>query len=71
MYNGVRVLDIHSHVSAPGHGTQALAIMLGAHTPLSVEPRTQELPQFGLTEEGWQTANQRHLTILADRSIDC
>jgi predicted TIM-barrel fold metal-dependent hydrolase len=70
MYNNVKVLDIHSHVSAPGHGGQALAMMLASNTPLTVDPFKQELPQFGLTEEGWDKSNKHHLSCLDDRSID-
>lgn len=69
MYNGTKVLDIHSHVSAPGHGLQMLAYMLTTNTPFSMDPR-KNLPELGMTEEAWIQTNDDHLALLDDRSID-
>jgi predicted TIM-barrel fold metal-dependent hydrolase len=71
MHNNYKVLDIHAHVSAPGHGTTALAFMLASNTPLDVDPRKVELPHLGITEEGWHAANKRHLQEIDSRNIDC
>ncbi len=70
MYNGVKVLDIHAHVSAPNHGTQALGMMMAINTPISANPLTQFLPQYGMTEESWAKMNADHLALLEDRQID-
>jgi predicted TIM-barrel fold metal-dependent hydrolase len=69
MYNGVKVLDIHAHVFAPGHGMQILAWMLAGNSPLSDDPR-RDLPHFGMTEESWAKTNGEHLALIKDRSID-
>ena len=42
MYGEKKVLDIHAHVSAPSHSTQALALMLASNTPIDFDPRTGE-----------------------------
>lgn len=70
MYSGKKVLDIHAHVSAPAHGTQALAIMLASNTPSDFDPRTHENAQMGYTAESWAGSVKRHLQVMDERSID-
>jgi predicted TIM-barrel fold metal-dependent hydrolase len=70
MYKGLKVLDIHAHVSAPNNGTTALSLLLASNTPLSANPLESELPALGMTEEGWAQANARHLALLDDQQID-
>lgn len=70
MYNGQKVLDIHAHVSAPNHGTHGLGLMLAGNTPMNVDPRTQEIPNIGMTEEAWHASTAAHVAELDKRSID-
>lgn len=70
MYNNVKVLDIHAHVSAPGHGVSVLAYMQTLNTPILADPRTHELPELGITDEGWAQSHGRHLQVMEERGID-
>lgn len=70
MYNGVKVLDIHGHVSAPMHGTQVLALMLASNTPISIDPRKAIDPRLNLTDEMWSDSVGRHVALLDDYNID-
>jgi len=70
MFEGSKVLDIHAHVSAPTHGTQALGMLLASNTAMEVDPRTKELPALGMTEEAWHTSVNGHIAELDKRSID-
>ena len=70
MYNNVKVLDIHAHVSAPGHGVSVLAYMQTLNTPILSDPRTHELPELGITDEGWAQSHGRHLQVMEERGID-
>lgn len=70
MYNNVKVLDIHAHVSAPGHGVSVLAYMQTLNTPILADPRTHELPDLGITDEGWAQSHGRHLQVMEERGID-
>ncbi len=70
MYNGVKVLDIHGHVSAPMHGTPALALMLASNTPISIDPRKAIDPRLSLTDEQWDESVKRHVHLLDDYNID-
>lgn len=70
MYNNVKVLDIHAHVSAPCHGVSVLAYMQALNTPILTDPRVHELPDLGITEEGWAQSHGRHLQVMEDRRID-
>ncbi len=71
MYNGKKVLDIHAHLTAPSHGTQALAYMLASNTPIDFDPRSGENAMLGMTEESWDASVRKHIGIIDDRSIDC
>jgi predicted TIM-barrel fold metal-dependent hydrolase len=71
MYTGKKVLDIHAHVSAPAHSTQALGLMLASNTPIEFDPRVAENAQIGHTEEAWAASVKRHVQAIDDRSIDC
>ena len=51
MYNGIKVLDIHGHYSAPAtNGGAAVALMLASNTPLKDDPR-KDIPRFGMSEQ--------------------
>lgn len=71
MYGSKKVLDIHAHVTAPCHGTQALALMLASNTPTKFDPRTEENAGLGMTQESWARSVQVHIDTIDDRSIDC
>jgi hypothetical protein len=42
MYNGVKVFDVHGHVSAPDNARSTIAGMLASNTPNTADPRTPE-----------------------------
>jgi len=70
MYNDVKVLDIHGHVSAPMHGTPMLGLMLASNTPLSIDPRKTIDPRMNLTEEAWAESVGKHVDLLDAYNID-
>jgi predicted TIM-barrel fold metal-dependent hydrolase len=70
IYNSRKVLDIHAHVSGPLHGTPALALLLATNSPMSIDPRTADAPQLGLTEKAWDASVKRHLAEMDERQID-
>ena len=71
MYKGTKVFDVHGHVSAPSHSTNALALMLASNTPNWADPRTKEgLQRLAMSEEGWKASVKRHVDLLDDHNID-
>jgi predicted TIM-barrel fold metal-dependent hydrolase len=71
MYKGVKVLDVHGHVSAPDNGRSALAGMLASNTPNTNDPRTpQGLQRLQMTEEGFIASGKRHADMMTDHNID-
>lgn len=70
MYNGKKVLDIHGHVTAPLHGTPALAFMLAGNTGIEHDSRVQTSAELGLSEEAWRASVDMHIGELNTRSID-
>lgn len=70
MYNGGKVLDIHGHVTAPLHGTPALAFMLAGNTPIDLDSRTQTNEFLGMTAQAWDESVASHIAELDIRSID-
>ena len=69
MYNDIKVLDIHGHVSAPLHGTPAVAFMMAANFDVMADPLiTPDL--FGMTEEAWVKSVAKHTTLLDSYQID-
>src|ERR1700761_1881540 len=71
MFNGVPILDIHAHVSAPLNGTAALALMLASNTPINTDPRREDIPRVGFNEASWQESVQKHTSLIDDRQIEC
>src|SRR5580765_7199402 len=61
MYNGTRVLDIHGHISTPPEFFAHAALLLAANSPV----RNLQMP-----DEKMETAQQTHLKIMDDRSVD-
>lgn len=67
MYNGVKVLDVHGHVSAPGAAREQLALTLASNTALR-DPLKRNLP--GLSDDDFRKSGQRHLDLMDDHNID-
>ena len=70
MYNGIKVLDIHSHVSAPFHGAQVAGLLMSQNTPKQIDPRTNSAEAFGFTDENWAKSHGGHMAQLKDHNID-
>src|SRR5579864_2165769 len=70
MYNGVKVLDVHGHVSSPEATSNYLMLMMAANTafPNPLQPGGRQTP--GLSEEDFKKASQRHATYMDERNID-
>ena len=68
MYNGVKVFDVHSHVSVPASSRSFAASLMASNTvmrsPLSQGGRDPS------TEEEYRAAAASHLAYMDDRSID-
>jgi predicted TIM-barrel fold metal-dependent hydrolase len=73
MYNGVKVLDVHSHVTVPQGANGVLVSILGSNSP---QPSTflkagKGLPsQFRITDEDFRWAAQTHVDYIDERNID-
>jgi predicted TIM-barrel fold metal-dependent hydrolase len=68
MYNGVKVYDVHGHVSVPPASNAFVAGLIASNTaarsPLSQGGRTT------VTEDDFRAANSRHLAYMDERDID-
>lgn len=72
MYNGVKVLDVHGHVSAPGNNSaNQVGLMMASNTPLRSQIKIgQSASQPGLTDDDFRRTGQNHVDLLDDRQID-
>lgn len=70
MYKNVKVLDVHGHVSAPTNGFGMLGLILSSNTPTKVDPRKDELPRLGFTQDAWVASTKRHVDLMNDHNID-
>ena len=70
MYNGVKVLDVHGHVSSPEATGNYLMLMMAANTPFPnpLQPGGRQTP--GLSPEDFKRASQRHVEYMDARNID-
>jgi predicted TIM-barrel fold metal-dependent hydrolase len=73
MYNGVKVLDVHGHVSVPLGANSALVMLMGSNTVPS--GTTLKIgkglpPNFGVTDEDFRHAAQGHVDTMDARNID-
>jgi len=70
MYNGVKVLDVHGHVSAPPAMQSQVAMMLAANTAFP-SPLSSGGPVRGdLSDAAFQASGERHITVMDERNID-
>jgi predicted TIM-barrel fold metal-dependent hydrolase len=73
MYNGIKVLDVHAHVSVPTGANATLVQLLGSNTP-----RTTSLlkagkglpPNFRITDDDFRYSAAEHVKYIDDRNID-
>ena len=68
MYNGVKVLDVHSHVSVPPSSRGFVALLLASNTPMK-SPFT-EGGRDGATLEEYQKTAATHIAYMDERDID-
>src|SRR5439155_13525543 len=70
MYNGVKVLDVHGHVSSPEATSNYLMLMMAANTPFPNPLQPGGRPTPGLSPEDFKKASQRHVDYMDERNID-
>jgi len=69
MYNGVKVLDVHGHVSAPDATSNYISLMMAANTAFP-NPLASGRPAPGFSDEEFKAASKRHLDYMEARNID-
>src|SRR5580658_2050834 len=73
MYNGVKVLDVHAHVSVPTGANASLVGLLGSNTP---RQRTQLQagkglpPNYHITDDDFRETAASHVDYIDQRNID-
>jgi predicted TIM-barrel fold metal-dependent hydrolase len=73
MYNGLKVLDVHAHVSVPAGANATLVQLLGSNTARSAPVLTagKGLPaNFRITDDDFRWAAQNHVDYIDARNID-
>lgn len=70
MYNNVRVLDVHGHVSVPFSANSFLVLMMGSNTPMASPIGQDKAGPAGVTQEDFRAAALGHATYMDDRDID-
>lgn len=72
MYEGLKVLDVHSHVSAPMGGVGQFSMFLQATNGVLPSPIGQPAAaaQFGLGDEDFARSVAAHLAYIDERQID-
>src|SRR5688572_25527792 len=68
MYNGVKVLDVHGHVSSPEATSNYLMLMMAANTPFPSPIGSAR--GAGLSPDDFKRASQRHVEYMDERNID-
>ncbi len=69
MYNGMKVLDLHAHVSMPTSTNAYLATLLAFNTGTR-NPLTASGPATATSEEESHAAAKRHIAYIDERQID-
>src|SRR5258708_19929593 len=76
MYKGVKVLDVHGHVSSPEATSNYLMLMMAANTafpspiPAGGVPAAGGRQSPGLSPEDFKRAAQRHIHYMDARNLD-
>ena len=70
MYNNVRVLDVHGHVSVPFSANSFLVLMMGSNTPMASPIGQDKAGPAGVTQEDFRAAALGHAKYMDDRNID-
>jgi predicted TIM-barrel fold metal-dependent hydrolase len=70
VYNNVRVLDVHGHVSVPFSANSFLVLMMGSNTPMASPIGQDKAGPAGVTQEDFRAAALGHATYMDDRNID-
>lgn len=71
MYQGTKVLDVHSHVSAPMGGLgQANMFMQAMNGAMPSPIGSAAAAQFGLTDDDFEVSVGRHMDYINERQID-
>jgi predicted TIM-barrel fold metal-dependent hydrolase len=70
VYNNVRVLDVHGHVSVPFSANSFLVLMMGSNTPMASPIGQDKAAPAGVTQEDFRAAALGHATYMDDRNID-
>ena len=72
MYDGLKVLDVHGHMSAPMSSLGMYNMLsLGSNVPIESpvgNPNGEE--RFGLTADAWAKSVGRHISQMDERQID-
>ena len=70
MYNNVRVLDVHGHVSVPFSANSFLVLMMGSNTPMASPIGQDKAGPAGVTREDFHGAALGHAKYMDERNID-
>jgi predicted TIM-barrel fold metal-dependent hydrolase len=70
VYNNVRVLDVHGHVSVPFSANSFLVLMMGSNTPMASPIGQDKAGPAGVSLEDFRAAAAGHATYMDDRNID-
>jgi predicted TIM-barrel fold metal-dependent hydrolase len=68
MYNGVKVYDVHGHVSVPRSSNAFVSTMMAANVPLP-SPLSEDGESWA-TEEQFRASAARHVAVMDERDID-
>ena len=70
MYNNVRVLDVHGHVSVPFSANSFLVLMMGSNTPMASPIGQDRAGPAGVSREDFHAAAFGHAKYMDERNID-
>jgi predicted TIM-barrel fold metal-dependent hydrolase len=70
MYNGVKVYDVHGHVSAPPAGQGYLMMMLASNTATPSPLSSGGARRPGMADEDFQRTAAEHAKYMDERNID-
>jgi len=70
MYNNVRVLDVHGHVSVPFSANSFLMLMMGSNTPMPSPIGQDKAGPAGVSVADFHAAALGHARYMDERNID-